>query len=82
MWLIPSEKKRLKREQALLQEFCPHQWTVVSEYRSWEQGSFEQRYDMYCPVCDKFLKERDHIVKDRLLNIVKVREAYQKNIHT
>lgn len=48
-------KWRRKRETRRIQDSCPHEWHIVSEYRAYnyDYDMFESVCDLYCSVCDK-----------------------------
>lgn len=70
-----------KRERERVQANCPHEYSIVAEYRgSYYNGydsSFYDAYDLYCPICEKTEYGITEVDKERILNRQIVRKIHE-----
>lgn len=75
---------RERRERERVQANCPHEYSIVAEYRvsNWTGWDFDRydAYDMYCPVCELTIVGVKEIQKERILNRQEVRKKYEGGI--
>ncbi len=72
---------RERRERERVQENCPHEYSVVADYRrnyfNGYDSSFYDAYDLYCPICEKTKYGINEVEKERILNRQEVRRKYE-----